>query len=204
MSMQLTVFEHSKTEKRCCRCKEIKPLSNFCKCKRAKDGFQHCCRQCQTLYYQNNKEVILHLQKVYYQNNKEAHSKHMKLYYEKNKEAYAIRSRAYEKKRLKSDPLFRVIINLRTRVRNYCRSIKFQKSWSTSKAMGCTREEFIAYFESKFTERMTWENYGTWHVDHIKPISLATTEQEAIELSHYTNLQPLWAEDNLRKSNKYD
>ena len=71
-------------------------------------------------------------------------------------------------------------------------------------ALGCTSLELKQHLELKFTEGMNWDNYGRWHVDHIKPISLATTEQEAIQLSHYTNLQPLWAEDNLKKSNKYE
>jgi hypothetical protein len=53
-------------------------------------------------------------------------------------------------------------------------------------------------------EEMSWENQGEWHLDHIMPISLAKTEEEVIKLNHYTNFQPLWAEDNVRKSNKYD
>ena len=63
---------------------------------------------------------------------------------------------------------------------------------------------FKSYIESKFQEGMNWDNYGQWHVDHIKPLSLATTEQQIIELNHYTNLQPLWAVDNIKKSNKYE
>ena len=51
---------------------------------------------------------------------------------------------------------------------------------------------------------MTWENQGEWHFDHIIPISSAQTEEEVIKLNHYTNFQPLWAEDNLRKSNKIE
>jgi hypothetical protein len=63
---------------------------------------------------------------------------------------------------------------------------------------------FKFHIESKFQEGMSWENYGQWHVDHIKPLSLATTEQKVMELNHYTNLQPLWAVDNIKKSNKYE
>jgi hypothetical protein len=49
---------------------------------------------------------------------------------------------------------------------------------------------------------MTWDNYGEWHLDHIKPISLGKTEEEVIQLYHYTNFQPLWAKDNVVKYNK--
>ena len=46
---------------------------------------------------------------------------------------------------------------------------------------------------------MSWDNYGEWHIDHIKPLALANTEKETYELCHYTNLQPLWAIENLQK-----
>ena len=49
---------------------------------------------------------------------------------------------------------------------------------------------------------MTWENYGKWHLDHIKPLCQAKDNDEALLLNHYTNLQPLWAEDNLKKNRK--
>ena len=55
---------------------------------------------------------------------------------------------------------------------------------------------------SQFKNGMSWDNHGDWHIDHIIPLSLATTEEEMIKLCHYTNLQPLWAEDNLTNSNK--
>jgi hypothetical protein len=234
MSMQITIFEHSKTEKRCSGCKELKPLSNFCKNKNRNGGLHYYCKECikvnrennkealaqrhkvyyennkatlgqwQKVYYENNKEKIAERRKVIYENNKEFYTQRNKVYYENNKKNIANRSLIYRNQKLKSDPLFRLIHNLRSRVRQLCKSVGLQKNWRTIDAMGCTREEFIAYFESKFTDGMTWGNYGKWHVDHIKPISLATTEQEAIELSHYTNLQPLWAADNLSKGNKYD
>jgi hypothetical protein len=51
---------------------------------------------------------------------------------------------------------------------------------------------------------LSWENHGEWHLDHIKPISLAKDESEVIALNHYTNFQPMWAIDNLKKYNKFN
>jgi hypothetical protein len=78
-----------------------------------------------------------------------------------------------------------------------------KKSKKTSEILGCTFEDFKIYLESKFDENMNWENQGTyWHLDHIIPISSAQTEQEVYKLNHYTNFQPLYWLDNLKKSNK--
>ncbi len=71
--------------------------------------------------------------------------------------------------------------------------------------LGCTIGELVKYLESKFEDDMGWHNYGRWHIDHIKPISkfnLVNTEQKK-KACHYTNLQPLWAEDNLSKGARY-
>jgi hypothetical protein len=81
------------------------------------------------------------------------------------------------------------------------------KKYNTPKTLdliGCSYEFLIEYIENKFTEGMSWDNYGYygWHLDHIVPVSSAKTEKDVYKLYHYTNLQPLWAEDNLRKSNK--
>ena len=61
---------------------------------------------------------------------------------------------------------------------------------------------FRNYIQKQFTEGMTFENYGSWHLDHIKPLALAKSEEDVILLNHYTNFQPLWAEDNLKKGSK--
>mgnify|MGYP002132731409 FL=1 len=50
---------------------------------------------------------------------------------------------------------------------------------------------------------MTWDNYGDWHIDHIIPLNSAQTEEDLYKLCHYSNLQPLWALDNLKKGSKY-
>ena len=61
---------------------------------------------------------------------------------------------------------------------------------------------FAEYIKSKFTEGMTLENYGEWHIDHIIPLATAQSIEDVKRLCHYTNLQPLWAQDNLRKGAK--
>jgi hypothetical protein len=77
-----------------------------------------------------------------------------------------------------------------------------QKSGSAVKDLGCTVQELKIYLESKFTEGMSWDNYGKWHIDHIIPLnSFDLSDLEQLKKAcHYTNLQPLWAEANLAKS----
>ena len=77
--------------------------------------------------------------------------------------------------------------------------------------VGCTPEFLKEYLEKKFyphpksKELMTWKNNTIrgWHVDHIKPLDKARTPEDVEKLMHYTNLQPMWMEENIRKSNKY-
>jgi hypothetical protein len=80
------------------------------------------------------------------------------------------------------------------------------KSKSTIKLLGCSIEECWQHLESKFQPGMTKENHGLWHVDHIRPCAsfdLTDPEQQKI-CFHYTNLEPMWAIDNLKKGAKYD
>jgi hypothetical protein len=108
--------------------------------------------------------------------------------------------------RKRKDSTVRLIECQSTRVRHGLKgNIKHQR---TIEMLGCTAKELKNYLASKFTDGMTWENYGMdgWHVDHIRPCSsfdLSDPEQQR-QCFHYTNLQPLWAKDNLQKGNKYD
>jgi hypothetical protein len=68
--------------------------------------------------------------------------------------------------------------------------------------IGCTPDFLKKHLEEKFVIGMSWENRNEWHIDHIIPLSSAKTEKELYELCYYTNLQPLWIQDNLKKSNK--
>jgi hypothetical protein len=94
--------------------------------------------------------------------------------------------------------------NLRSRVQAVLRR---RKSAATLKLVGCTLDELKQYLEIQFQSGMTWENYGSWHIDHIKPFAAfddLTDPEQQKEACHYSNLQPLWAEDNIRKGGKWD
>ena len=113
--------------------------------------------------------------------------------------------RNYVRDRLLTDPAFKLVRNLRTRVhlalKGTCKSAR------TLELLGCTVEELRAHLEAQFKPGMTWENQGYrgWHIDHIRPCaSFDLTDLEQQKLCfHYTNLQPLWAEENIRKGAKF-
>lgn len=110
------------------------------------------------------------------------------------------------KHRKRTDHIFRFKGNVRSLISDSFKRKKwsdYKKKLKSEEILGCTLDKFRDYIESKFIKDMTFENYGKWHLDHIKPLALATTEEEIIKLNHYTNFQPLWAKDNLEKSSKY-
>lgn len=111
--------------------------------------------------------------------------------------------RQYVRNKYRTDLNFRLADNLRSRLNT---AIKSTKAGSAVNNLGCSIEELKIYLESLFQPDMTWDNYGKngWHIDHIKPLSkfdLSDIEQLK-EGCNYINLQPLWAKDNLKKSNK--
>jgi len=121
----------------------------------------------------------------------------------KNKEKINVAKKYREKLRRSIDPTYKLITNQRTRITGI---LKKHKTDKTLDLLGCSAQFLRTYLDSKFSEGMTWDNYGKhgWHVDHIIPCSsfdLTDIEQQKI-CFHYTNLQPLWAIDNLKKSNK--
>ena len=111
----------------------------------------------------------------------------------------------YEKERKKTDPTFKLLKTLRSRLSNAIKNKGGRKCNTTINLTGCDIPFLKGYLEAKFTEGMTWENHGKWHIDHIKPCCSFNLEDEEEQKKcfHYTNLQPLWATDNLVKSGKY-
>ena len=149
-------------------------------------------------YYKNNKEKA----KQYRLNNKEKINECKKQYRLNNKEKNNLYHKQYRKEKKITEPLFKLRCNISS---NICHAIKRQgytKKTKTYKLLGCTFEHFKHHLEVQFTKGMNWDNIGQWHMDHIYPVSLAKDEDELIRLNHYTNFQPLWAEDNIKKGNK--
>ena len=128
-----------------------------------------------------------------------------KLYYQENKEDIVKKNYEYCKNRKKSDSLYKLSIGIRSLILISFKNQFTTKSKKTIEILGCSFEEFKLHLESKFDEKMNWKNQGTyWHMDHIIPISSAETEEDVYRLNHYTNFQPLYWEDNLRKGNKIE
>jgi hypothetical protein len=110
--------------------------------------------------------------------------------------------RLYQEKRRKSDIEFRLLGTLRSRI--YTALKGAGKSRRTVELVGCDIKALRRHLEAQFQTGMSWDNYGLWHVDHIMPccsFNLAVPEEQK-KCFHYTNLQPLWAEDNFRKNGR--
>lgn len=188
-------------KKICFKCKVEKEISNFPPRKGKKFDVSCYCRKCiSSLFYERKKDLIKTKNKIYYEDNKEKALKQRKLYRDTHKKERNV----YLKKRRKEID-FRIIHTLRNRVRSALKNN--QKKGSAIRDLGCTIPELKVYLEKQFKYGMTWENYGFygWHIDHIKPLSKfdLTSREQFLEANHYTNLQPLWAADNIRKKDKY-
>ena len=105
------------------------------------------------------------------------------------------------KKQRKINPLTKIKENLRTRLNKFIK--KENKSKNLKTILGCSFDELKVHLESKFYKNITWDNYGdVWCIDHIIPLASAKSKEEIEKLNHYTNLQPLLTEDNLKKGKK--
>ena len=207
--------------KKCSKCGEEKPLTTefFTKRKISKDGFRNQCDVClaearKRRYWANlekNREYTrqryydnIDWHRQWYQENREERLQYRADYYEANTEACIERSCKYQMERYHNDPLYKIIHDIRKRIYGSLKQCNWSKDSKTQEILGCDWETFQKHIQDQFQEGMTWDNYGFygWHYDHIIPVSFAKNQEEAIKLNHYTNFQPLWAEDNLKKGDR--
>ena len=166
-------------------------------------------------HYYEVKDSILEYQKKYRKENLDKVKESKKKYYEENKELIKIKHKTYrtenkgkrngyEKWKKKNNVFYVLLTGMRSRLSVYLKKLDITKNNKTFDIVGCSPQSLKEHLEKQFVDGMTWENYGLygWHIDHIIPLSSAKNEDELYKLCHYENLQPLWAEDNLKKSNK--
>jgi len=133
-----------------------------------------------------------------------------RIYKNKNREKINTNARRTNKirhrRKMSTDPIYQLRTYIRSRFRAFLLKKSIKKDHPTFKLVGCSLEKLKLHIEKKFKPGMSWKNHthNTWHIDHIKPLSLAKNMDDVVRLKlmHYTNLQPLWAKDNILKSNR--
>lgn len=212
----------------CSKCKEEKKVCEFGNSKTSKDGLLYCCKKCnnerseiyrnqnykktleqQKKWRDKNPEWVYNRHKKWREENRELANEMTKNWLSKNpekrkqyRENYKPRKQEQRKERRDTDPIFNLTNRMRCRLRKYLTILNITKKNKTFEIVGCSPEFLKEHLESQFTDGMTWDNRSEWHIDHIIPLSSAQTEDEFYKLCHYTNLQPLWGLDNIKKSNK--
>lgn len=220
---------------RFCRiCGIEKPLSLFNKHKLCKDGINTECKSCVNIrsraWRKKNKDKTKFHNDAYRANNREKYIAYGNAYYQENKKRIAISTKVYRRahkeekkqrdkiynaahkneanararKRRKTDFKYRLNGNLSAAISASLSGSKNGKCWQD--IVGYTLNKLKKHLEKQFTEGMTWENYGEWHIDHKIPISVFNfTRPEHKDFKKcwaLKNLQPMWAEDNFKKGNK--
>ena len=142
----------------------------------------------------------------WYEQNKEHRREYHKQWRTENVDKWRKIKRDYEKNRKANDPLYKLISNFRTAIYQVLKENNVEKNKHYFDILKYTPEDLIQHLEKQFTSDMTWENYGEWHVDHKKPITSFNFQEmgddEFMKCWSLDNLQPLWGEENIRKSNK--
>jgi hypothetical protein len=211
--------------KTCSKCKIEKPLIDFYKDSRKKDGLRTDCKICsekrKTIYRQKNLEKIKEGSKKRYLKYFECNSTEIlrrnKLWRENNFEIYKESKKKsdlnflsknphyineYRKNKRDTNPLYKLTCNVRSRLNGFFKKSHTGKINKTIELIGCSPINLRIFLEQKFIEGMSWENQGKWHIDHIVPLSSAKNKEELYKLCHFTNLQPMWATDNIKKGSK--
>lgn len=216
--------------KKCTKCGECKSIEDFVTCNRNKSGKASKCKSCQNALYikkgprpinielqkegqkryrQKNIQKIRHTNALYREKNAELIREKDMVYRQKNRDriklwhsANKLKRSRRESQRKAADPLYKLSCNLRSRLSTVFRRMRCDKNTTTRKILGADFETVKSHIELQFKPGMSWENYGEWHIDHIVPLAKGKTQGDLIRLSHYSNLQPLWAIENLIKGSK--
>lgn len=184
-------------------------------CKKGHDGLRYVnnnsCVQCMSerqktpqakatkaKHYQSNRTIYLNKSAKSYEANRDS-----RIAYACERQRNMLVAIAEKRKqRMQTDPLFAIKERVRGLIRECLKKQGHKKQSRTVDILGCSIDDFKLHIERQFLPGMTWENRGDWEIDHITPISTATTESELLQLNHFTNMRPLWREANRSKSAK--
>ena len=223
-------------EKKCSKCDITKPLEQFTSDPKCSGGKRGTCKDCKinqwvpvedetivckkcgeekvyTLFSKKGKQKPYEcksctnkLGREKRNSDRDAYNKKQRDSWARNNEKRNAARRQNLQKRRDEDPQYRMKMALHVRLYDAVKRQKGVKSTKTLELLGCTVEQLQIFLEAEFTEGMTWENYGEWHIDHILPCASFNLEdpQEQKKCFHWTNLQPLWAKDNIIKSDRLD
>ena len=175
----------------CTKCLKEKDICDFTKSSIHKGGVSNVCKIC------NNERGCL-----YRKTHPESRKESVKKYKDTNRDTFKSNRNKRLKIRRQTDLMFNLKERVRRRIRNFLTRNNISKNNKTFDIVGCSPEFLKEHLEKQFLDGMSWDNRDEWHIDHITPLSSATDEQEVFKLCHYTNLQPLWAEDNILKGDK--
>lgn len=201
--------------KTCTACEKLLPLDGFKKHGRhLKSQCKECCAAKDKAYREGEaRERLCQTKRRYYRQNATALGAKNRARRKARPDEYRRSSREYMRRRTREDIGFRILTRLRARCRSALKG-RGTKADHTIALMGCTLRQLKAHLESLWLPGMTWENWGshrdggttTWQIDHVRPCASfdLTDPEEQRKCFHWSNLQPLWAADNLAKSDRTD
>lgn len=198
----------------CTKCGVEKPYADFYTRKDSKQGYSSHCKSCirernigrseekrlyNKKYREDNTDRIKEQQSEYHLKNKEKRNSAHREYSRNNAEKMQKQNQQWKNTKYKTDPLYTLKYRIKCAIKRSFRKKGYSRKSSVAHILGCSYAEFLLHLESRFKDGMSWENRSEWHIDHIIPLASAKNEEDVIKLNHFTNLQPLWAKDNLQK-----
>ena len=201
---------HGTEEKHCPKCDAWKSITEYNIQSSSWDNLGRMCRLCYIKYKQLKRDTDPKYKKcdeLYRETYKESGRRRevSQVRYERKRDEIISKCKIYNKRKYREDPYFRTMFNTRSRMSRILRERNIGNKNKYYSLLGCTKNEFIIYFEKMFKDGMSWELMGKYiHIDHIRPCCSfdLSNEDELKQCFHYTNLQPLWAKDNLSKGGR--
>jgi len=193
--------------KTCSKCKLEQSPEVFRKCSECRDGLQQPCKSCRKIYTDSTKDVRKIKANKYYNENIDEIAEKSKIYRLKNKISILEAQYKWINNKLATDNFYKFKTNVRKLFYENFKNSGYRKKTKTDRLLNCSFEEFKIHIESQFLSWMSWDNFGnacganpdyncSWDLDHIVPLSLATTEEEVYLLCHWSNFQPLCSRVN--------